>query len=152
MAIIHITNPADLKAGDRVILAPYGVPLFQNKPQILEEKEGLVGFTYGEEEEDSFFPIFTSIGELVEPLVLVDATRDVYKLEPEETIGEELFETDYDFRKEVTPVVLRHPEYGDYVGYVTDEHGYPTIRVGETGIGGFHYWKVTGYKIYQKIK
>lgn len=152
MAIIHIKNVAELKAGDKAVFAPFGVPFFENTVSELEEKDGLVGFTYGEE--DTFFPVVTPEGNLIDNLTLVDATRDVFTIEAPENVGKEVFTAadltaDWGVR-----VIVRHKKYGDYRGFASNDEidGREWIRmINGVGHGSFGFWRSGGHTIHLAV-
>jgi hypothetical protein len=153
MAIIHITDSVNLKAGDKASFAPFGVPyLFANDPSELEEKDGLVGFRY---DEDEFFPVVNPDGSLIDNLTLVDATRDVFNTEAPENVGKEVFSSadlpaEYGVR-----VIIRHTKHGDYRGFASNDaiDGWETIRlIDNMGHGSFQFWKSDGFRIYLAVE
>lgn len=152
MAIIHIDNAADLKAGDTVVFSPFGMPFFKNDPLKLDERDGVVGFFYGENED--FFPVLTPGKEFIPNLVLVTATRDVVVRENEENIGR-LIRTAADLPALYgVPVIIRHPEYGDYRGFASNDDidGYEWVRLTNgAGYGSFRFWQSDNYTIYHAV-
>lgn len=151
MALIHITDAAKLQKGDKVIVAPFGVHLFQNPETELDEQDGVLGFQYND---DKFFPVVTSDGELMNNLALFDATRKVFIVEAPERIGKEVLSpddlpADYGVR-----VIVRHPEYGDYRGFASDDavDGWESIHlIDEQGHGSFGFWRSGGYTIHLAV-
>jgi hypothetical protein len=148
MAIVHITNPADLRAGDKAVFAPFGVPFFENNKTELEERDGLVGIRHND---DKFFPVVTPEGEMITNLTLVDATRDVFFTENPENVGKEV-NTAADLPDTWgVRIIVRHPKHGDYRGFASNDNidGYETIRLLENmGHGSFGFWKSSGYTIH----
>lgn len=152
MAIIHIDNAADLAAGDRVVFAPFNVPFFKNDPETIVERDGLIGFVYGED--DTFFPVTTPDGGFIPQLVLVDATRDVVIREKEENIGQEVRSASDLPALYGVPVILRHEEHGDYRGFASndDVDGWETVRlIEDMGHGSFGFWRSGGFTIHLAV-
>lgn len=152
MSIIHITNVADLKAGDKATFAPFNVPLFKSGPYEVAEKDGLVGFIYGPE--DTFFPVITPEGNSIDNLNLVDATRDEYMLENPENVGKEIFSA-ADLPAEYgVPVIVRHKKYGDYRGFASNDNidGREWIQmINGVGQGSFGFWRSGGHTIHLAV-
>ena len=152
MAIVHIKDVADLEAGDKVIFAPFGVPMFENSKTEISVKDGLVGFLYGRN--DDFFPVITPEGKIIDNLVLVEATRDVVVFEAEENIGKEIFIGNDLPELYGVRVIVRHPKYGDYRGFASNDNieGYETIRlIDNIGHGSFQFWRSGNFKIYLAV-
>jgi hypothetical protein len=148
MAIIHITNVAELKAGDKAVFAPFGVPLFENNVTELEEKDGLVGFRYNDE---TFFPVITPEGNLIDNLVLVDATRDEFTTEAPENVGKEVFSAADLTAEYGVRIIIRSKKYGDYRGFASRDNidGYEKIFLLDgVGHGSFGFWRSDGFSIF----
>jgi hypothetical protein len=154
MAIIHITNPSELKAGDKAIFAVAGFPaLFAQSTTDITEKDGRIGYIYGGES-DTFVPLLTPEGHLVDTLELVDATRDVVTFEADENIGAEVksaadLPADYG-----VPVILRHKQHGDYRGHASNDDidGWEWVHMAEgVGTGSFMFWRSGGFTIYLAV-
>lgn len=155
MAIVFIDNPADLKKGDMVVFAPFGMRAFQNEERKLQKKKGDLGFySYNEGKKDKFFVIVTKEGKLREDFVLVKASRNVVIFENDEHLGKEVrsaadLPADYGVL-----VIVRHPEHGDYRGWASndDVDGHEWIHMlNGAGRGSFHFWLSMDYKIYLAV-
>lgn len=156
MAIIFIKNPADLKKGDKVVFAPFGMRTFQNEPRKLQKKKGDLGFyTYDDDgKKDAFFVAVTKDGKLRDDLVLVEASRNVVMFEDDKHLGKEVI-TAADLPADYgVLVIVRHPEHGDYRGWASNDKidGWEWIHMmNGAGRGSFHFWRSMDYKIYLAV-
>ena len=153
MSIVHITNPADLKAVDKAIFAPFGVPnLFSDATVELDEHEGQVGYFYDDPAE--FYRVVTPEGNIVDTLTLVDATRDVFTIEAPENVGKEVLTAADLTNVYGVRVILRHNKYGDYRGFASNDDidGREWVRLLDgVGHGSFGFWRSGGYTIYLAV-
>lgn len=156
MAIVFIDDPADLKKGDKVVFAPFGMRAFQNEERKLQKKKGDLGFySYDDEgKKDKFFVIVTKEGKLRDDFVLVKATRNVVIFEDDKHLGKEVL-TYADLPADYgVLVIVRHPEHGDYRGWASndDVDGREWIHMlNGAGRGSFHFWLSMNYKIYLAV-